>query len=213
MTDEALQIECALAREQAMVPAPRQDVHGERRGVGELEKEDLLPRDRSDLRRVVPTGKHVKTVEAQTHCRMVGEFDDPPRTSVVVDEPSPGEGFEGDAQSVSGGEVAHTSELIGGHRVVVDGRGGDIAADEDRVDTQSRSGGECRVRASQVVGESRLADTFDVAQRLIQVQRQTKPLCEGSNLLRGLIGGDEIGLEDLHTGEARCGARVQFLDE
>ena len=213
MTDEALQIECALAREQAMVPAPRQDVHGERRGVGELEKEDLLPRDRSDLRRVVPTGKHVKTVEAQTHCRMVGEFDDPPRTSVVVDEPSPGEGLEGDAQAVCGGEVTDASELIGGHRVVVDGRGGDIAADENRVDAESRSCGECRISASQVVDESRFTDTFDVAQRLIEIQRQAEPLCESSNLLRRLIGGDEIGLEDLHTVEARCGARVQFLDK
>lgn len=170
--DEVGQVEGAFAGEQSVMPAPRQHVHGQCGCIGELKEEDLLPRNLRDGRRIVAAGEHVETVEAESHGRVIGEFDDAPRTAVVVDEPSPRQCLERDPESVFGGKVPDPAELVGGHRVVVDGGRRDVAAHQN-----GEPAGEC------------------------------------PDLLRRLLGGDQVGFEDLHTVEAGRRAGVQLLDE
>ncbi len=207
------EVEDALAGEQPMVPAPRQHVHGERGGVGELEVEDLVAGDVLDRRRVVPAGEHVEAVQAHPDGRVVGEFDDAPGPAVVVDEAAPGQRLEGDPDVVRLRDVAEAAELVGGDLVGVDGRGGHVAAHQDRVDAEALGGGEGGGGAAQVLGEGGLVDALDVAQRLIQIQRQAQPTGEAADLLGAVVAGDQVGFEDLDAVEAGGGAGVQFLDE
>jgi hypothetical protein len=60
--------------------------------------------------------------------------------------------------------------LVGRYLVGVDRCGGDVAADENRVDAEPLCGSERRPGAAQVLGESVLVDALDVAQRLIQIE-------------------------------------------
>ncbi len=54
--------------------------------------------------------------------------------------------------------------------VGVDGRGRDVAAHQDRLDAQPLRGHEGGLGAAQVLGECRLVDALDVAERLVEIQ-------------------------------------------
>ena len=94
VVDEADEVEVALPREESVVPAPAERVHRQLRGVRELDEEDLVARDVADGVRGVTAGQDVEAVEARPHGEVVGELGDAPRTSVVVDVASPGQGLE-----------------------------------------------------------------------------------------------------------------------
>ena len=139
--------------------------------------------------------------------------DDAPRPAVVVDEPAPGQRLERHLDVVSRGEVAESAQLIGRHLVGVDGRGRHVAADQDDADAEALRGGEGGACAAQVVGEGVLVDALDVAQRLIEVQRQAEPAAQRADLLRAVVVGDQVGFEQLDAVEARRRAGVQLLGE
>ena len=64
VTHEGAEVEAAFTGEEAVVPAPREHVHGEERGVRQLDEEDLVGRDRLDRFGVVTLGQDVEAVEA-----------------------------------------------------------------------------------------------------------------------------------------------------
>ena len=158
-------------------------------------------------------GEDVEAVQTQSDSRVVGDFDDPPRASVVVDELPPRQRLERDAQPIPRRELTEAAELVGGDLVVVDGRRRNVAAHQHRVDPQARSRRERGVGTPQVVGEQGFAHALDVAKRLIQAQLETQSVRERPNLFRRLHRGDEVGFEDLDTVEPGVGTRVELLDE
>ena len=213
MPQEPGQVEAALAGEQPVVAAPRQQVHRERGGVGELQEEHLVAGDLLDRRRVVPAGEDVEAVEAGADGRVVGLLHDPPGTAVVVDVPAPGERLVRDPYAVALREVAEPAQLVGRHVVVVDRRRPDVAADEQRVDAEPLHERELGRGPAQHAGELLLVDALGVPERLVQVEREPQPVGERADLLGALRRGHEVGLEDLDPVEARLGAGVQLADQ
>src|SRR5215475_13391326 len=125
----------------------------------------------------------MKTVQAYPDIRVVGALNDAPRTAVVVDEAAPCQRLECHLDVVLLRELAEPAQLVGGDLVGVDGGGGNVAAHQDDADAQPLCGRERGACAAQVVSEGLLVDALDVAQRLVQLQRQSKSAGEGSDLL------------------------------
>ena len=67
---EAGEIEAALPGETPVVTAPRQRVHAQQRGIGELHEEDLFSRDVADRTGVMAQGQDVEAVQADAQLRM-----------------------------------------------------------------------------------------------------------------------------------------------
>ena len=211
MTDERGQVERTLAREQPVVPAPREDVHRQRGRVGELEEEDLLAGNLLDRGGVVPAGQDVEAVQAHADRLVVGKLGDPPCVSVVVDVPPPRQGLVGETDAVLGGRVTESAKLGRRHFVVVDRGRGDVAAHEHGVDAQPLHQTELGHGAVQDAGEERLVDALGVAERLVEVQREPEPLGQRPDLVGAGGRGDQVRLEDLDPVEARLGAGVELL--
>ena len=76
--------------------------------------------------------------------------------------------------------------MVGRHLVGVDGRGRDVAAHQDGADAEALRGGERGGGAAQVLGEGLLVDALDVAQRLVEVQRQPEPAARVPRISSGL---------------------------
>ena len=64
MRGEAAEVKAALPRKAAVVAAPRQRVHVQQRGVGQLQEEDLLTGDVVDRAGIVAEGEDVEAVQA-----------------------------------------------------------------------------------------------------------------------------------------------------
>ena len=126
----------------------------------------------------------VEAVEADADGVVVGELDDAPGAPVVIDVAAPGECFEGEPDAVPRGLVAEAAQLTGGDLVVVDRRGADVAADEHGVDAESPHEVELRAGPAQDPLELLLVDTFGVAERLVEVERQPELAGEGDDFLR-----------------------------
>ena len=213
MADERSQVEGPLAGKQPVVPAPREDVHDQRRGVGQLQEEDAVSGDLLDLGRVVTTGQDVEAVEAHAHGRVVGELDDAPGASVVVDEPSPRERLVGQPDAVTLGLFAQSPQLCRRDRVVVDGRRADVAADEHGVDAEALHERELGPRTVQHGLELVVSDALRVAEGLVEVEGQPQSAGQRDDFLGTGRRGDQVRLEDLDPVEpGRCGG-VQLLDE
>ncbi len=67
-----------------------------------------------------------------------------------------------------------------------------------------------RRRLSANVG---FVDALEVAQRLVEIEGQAEATGQRADLLRGVVTGDQIGLEDLDAVEAGGGAGVQLLHQ
>ena len=122
-------------------------------------KKIFVPGDLLDRRRVVAAGQDVEAVEADPDGRVVGELDDPPGASVVVDVPAPGQRLVGEPHAVRRGLLAQPAQLRGGHLVVVDRRGADVAADQHRVDAEPLHQRELRPRPVQRRARTRASVT------------------------------------------------------
>ncbi len=208
---EPAEVPGPLAGEQPVVPAPGQHVHGQGRGVGELGKEDLLPRDLLDRCRVVPAGEDVEAVQAHPDRLVVGQPGDLPRATVVVHEPSPRERLVGHPDPVGRREVTQPAQLLGRHLVGADRRGRDVAADQHGADAEPPHGLEARPGPAQVVLEQVRPHALEVPERLVQVQAQAQPVGERPDLLGAAVADDEVGLEDLDAVEAGVGAGVELV--
>ena len=72
----------------------------------------------------------MEAVQASADVRVVRQVHDPHGVFEIVDERTPGQCLVGDADAVTGGEVAEPTKLGSGEFVVVDRGGTDIAAEQ-----------------------------------------------------------------------------------
>lgn len=119
-----------------MVAAPLQDVHPHERGIGELNEEDLLARDRGEALRVRTSGQNVEAVETDTESGVVCCLDDAPGTVVRVDVTPPRQRLVGDADPVLVRQYGQFAQLRRGQGVVVAGVRGDVGTRQDGVDAE-----------------------------------------------------------------------------
>ena len=169
---EGAEVEAALAWEEAVVPAPREHVHREERGVRHLDEEDLVGGDGLDRLGVVPLRQDVEAVEAEADACMVGEAHDASGRLVAVDESAPGERLIGDANTEPLGEVAELPQLGRGELLIPAARRRDVAAQQHGLDAEAIHEGELRRCASKVLLEEVGADALEIAEGLVQVERQ-----------------------------------------
>ena len=168
VAEEAGEVEAALPREAAVVPAPLQDVHDEMRRVRDLEEEDLLARDVADPGGVGAAREDVERVEAGAEVGMVAGLDDPPGVVVVAHVAPPRERLVRDPDAVRGGALGELAQLRRRQRVVVDRVLGDVGADQHRVGAELLHDRELRLRPRQVRLEALRRHRLEVAQRLVQ---------------------------------------------
>src|SRR5215216_2157777 len=130
---EGLDRKIALAREAAVVAAPREVIHLELRCVGDLDEEDAILRDRSHRAEIGLADEGMKRVEHETDRWVVGSADHFPGVPVVVDVAPPGERLIPDAQPPRRSALAELMEVScravdAAERVLRD-----VAADEEEV--------------------------------------------------------------------------------
>ena len=155
-----------------MVPAPAEHVQVHRGGVGELDEEQLLGRDLVDGRQIAAARQDVEAVQADPERRVVGGFDHAPRVVVRRHEPPPRQGLVRDPHPVVRGDAREHLQLLGGESVVVDRRRPDVRADEHRVDAEPVHQLELVACSLEGSGEALGGRAFDVAEGLIQVERE-----------------------------------------
>ena len=105
---------------------------------------------------------------------VVGEADDAGRRLVAVDEAAPRERLVGDAHAESLGEIAELTQLGRRELLVAAARRRDIAAQEHGLDAETVHERELRRGSPQVLLEQVGADAFEVAERLVEIERQTE---------------------------------------
>ena len=211
VAEEGGQVEGALAREEAVVAAPLEHVHVHVRGVGQLQEEQLLPGDVADACRVAAAGQDVEAVDAQAQRRVVRAAHDLPRPVVGVHVPAPGQRLVRHAHSVRAGPLGQGVQLLGDAAVVVDGVGGDRGADQDQVGAQRLHDGELVLGAPQVRRQPLRVDRVEVAEGLVEVDREAQVGAAPPDLRRRRGRRDEVRLEDLDAVEARRGGRGELV--
>ena len=203
MTHEGTEVEAALAGKEAVMTAPGEHVHGEEGGVRQLDEEDLAGRDRFDGFRVVTLRQDVEAVETHPDAGVIREAHDAGGRLVVVDEPAPRERLVGDSHAEALGEIPELPQLRRRKLLVSAARRPDVAAEQHGLDAETVHEGELRRRAPQVLLEQVRADAFEVAEGLVQIERQPELLRPRPDRLGRVRRCDEVGLEDLHPVEPR----------
>ena len=176
VSDEAGQVERAQAREEPVVAAPLDHVHGQPRRVGQLHVEDLGAGDDPDAGGIVTAGQDVEAVQAQAEGGMAGVPNDAPGVRVGVDEAPPRQRFVGDAQTTSVRPVGQRVQLLRGQVVVVHGVGGDRRGDDDGLDAEPLHEVELVLGPAQVGPEDLGRDRLEVAKRLVDIDGQPSTL-------------------------------------
>jgi hypothetical protein len=208
---ERRQVEVPLPREEPVVATPLQNVHRQRRRIGQLQEEDLLAGYRADGPWIVPFGQDVEAVEADAECRVSGTAHDPPRVLVAVDVPAPCQCLVGDAQAAFTGTCREQVQLLGREIVVVDGVRRHRRAHQHGVHAQFGHDVELVLGAAQVGGQHVRWHRFEVAERLVQVDAQTEAGAALPDLRRTAAVGEQVVLEQLDAVEARLCGRGQFV--
>ncbi len=207
------QVEGALAGKEPVVAAPLQHVHPQPWRVGQLEEEQLLAGDDADAGRVAAPRQDVEAVQAQPERGVVGAAHDPPRVVERVDEPAPGECLVGDPQAPLGGAGGQQVQLLGGEVVVVHGVRRDRRAHQHRVGAELLHHVELVLGAAEVGREHVRRDRLEVAERLVEVDREAQPGAALADLPGRPPRDDQVVLEDLHAVETRRGDRGQLVVE
>ena len=198
MTHEGTEVEAALAGKKAVMTAPREHVHGQEGGIRQLDEEDLAGRDRLDRFRVVTLRQDVEAVEAHPDQGMISEAHDAGGRLVAVDEPAPRERLVGDSHAKALGEIPELTQLRRRKLLVSAARCPDVAAEQHGLDAETVHQRELRRRAPQVLLEQVRADAFEVAEGLVQIERQPELLRPRPDRLGRVRRCDEVGLEHLH---------------
>ena len=206
---EAGDVECALAGEAAVVAAPLQDVHPQVGRIRELQEEDLLAGDRVDRVQRGAAAEDVEGVQARAERRVIGGGDDPPGVVVLAHVPAPGERLVRDLQAARVGALGELVQVRGGERVVVDRVRRDVRAHEHGRRAERLHHVELGLGATEV----RLRHGLEVAERLIEVDRQAEVGGERAYIVGAQRRVDQVGLEQLDAVEARGRGRLQLLVE
>ena len=102
-----------------------------------------------------------------------------------------------------GGPGGQRVQLLGGQVVVVDRLRRDVRAHEHGLDAELFYDVELRLGAAQVALEGRGRDGLEVAERLVEVERETELPGAPPDRLGRVRRCDQVGLEDLDSVEAR----------
>ena len=200
--DEGVEVEAALARKATVVAAPLQQAHVEPRRIGELDEEELV-----EPARPIAAREHVEGVDARADGGMARSLDDPQGVLVRVDVPAPGERLVRDPDAAAGRALRQFAQLLGDERVVVDRVLAHARAHEQQVGAELLHQRELRLGA----GEVRLRHGLEVAQRLVEVEREAEIGEQRAHGGGGERRGDQVGLEQLDAVEAGGGRRAQLL--
>jgi hypothetical protein len=116
----------------------------------------------------------VEAVQAQPERGVVRAAHYPPRVVVGVHETAPGKGFVRDPDAALRRAVREQVQLLGGEVVVVHRVAGHRRAHEHRVRAQLGHHVELVLRAAQVGGEHVRRHGLEVAEGLVQVDREAE---------------------------------------
>ncbi len=188
VTEEGLQVEGALTREQSVVPAPLQQVHVHRRGIGELQEEQLLAGNVPDAGRIRPAGQDVEAVDAQPERRMIGHPHDVPRLLIPVDERRPGQGLVADPHAPFLGADGQPVQLFGDLLFVLDGVRVVGRTHQHQVGAQLFHDVELAVGPPQVVLHRLGMHGVEVPERLVEVDGQSEVVAPLFHLRRPTAG-------------------------
>ena len=195
------------------MPAPLEHVHVQVRRVGQLQEEQLLAGDVGEPGRVAAAGEHVEAVQAQAERRVVGPPHGLPRAVPGRHLGAPGQRLVGEPQPALLGPCRRRGQLLGEPVEVGDGVRGDRGADQDRVGAQVGHDVELALEAPQVAGEALLIGRVEVAERLVQVDREPGVGAPSGEFGRRPRRADQVGLEHLDAVEAGLGGRGQLVLE
>ena len=194
-----------------MVARPLQHVHRELRRIGHLQEEDLLARDVGDAGRIVAQRQRVEAVEDQAQRGMAGAPYEVPGLAVTRGEAAPCQRLEAHAQAMGRGAFGQRMQLRGGARGIVDGERRGVRAAQHQRHAQRGHQLELALGALQAAAELRLGHAFEIAERLVEVDRQAQVGREAAQLDGRALEVDEVALEQLDAVEARCGDRLELL--
>ncbi len=124
-----------------------------------------------------------------------------PGALVGVHVPAPGQRLVGDPQAAGGGARGERVQLLGEQVDVRDGVGRHRGADQHRVGAERLHHLELVLGAAQVRGEALGIGRVQVAERLVEVDRQAQVRAAQPHLAGRQGRRDEVGLEDLDAVE------------
>ena len=211
VAEERGQVEGALAGEEAVVAAPLQHVHVHVRRVGQLQEEQLLARDVADAGGVAAAGEDVEAVDAQPQRRVVGAAHDLPRPVVGVDVPAPRQRLVRHAHTARRGPLGQHVQLLGDAAVVVDGVRRHRRAHQDQVRAQRLHDVELALGPPQVGREPLGIGGVEVAEGLVEIDREPEVRTAFADLRGGRRRRDEVRLEDLDAVEPGRGGRRELV--
>ena len=155
----------------------------------------------------------METVEDQAQRRMIGGLDDLPGMFPCADVMAPGQRLEPDPQAACSRAFRHLRQIGCCSRVVVDGRGGDIATDQQKVGAELLHDVELAFGAVHVAGALRLRHRLEVAERLEAGDRQAEAFCQIAHVLRRAVERKKVVLEDFDPVEADGGGGLQLFGQ
>ena len=103
---------------------------------------------------------------------------------IAVDEAAPGECLVCDAHAVRRREVTQLPQMRGRELLVAAACGGDVAAQQHRVDSEPAHQTELRLGPRKVVLQLLGTHALEVAERLVEVERETELGCTIPHSLR-----------------------------
>ena len=202
---EACHVQIALAGHVAEMARPVQQVHVDRRRIGQLDEKDLVARNRPDRGRVDLARQRVETVQDQADIRVIGAAHHLPGIAVVVDEAAPAQRLEPHANAVAGGQVAKVAEILRHAVDAADGRRMHGRTDQHQVGAQLVHQLELAFGAGEGAAAMRFGQAFEVAEGLEQRDLQPVIADHAAHFGRGEIRGQEILFEDLDPVETGGG--------
>ena len=129
----------ALPREETEVTGELEDVHVDRRRVGELDEGEAVGGDRGHRRDRIAGGEGVEAVEEELDAGVVGAADNLPGVAPVAEEPAPGQRLEGNLDAEGVGDLAERAQVVGRAVDAAERLGGDVGADAEARARRARS--------------------------------------------------------------------------
>jgi hypothetical protein len=153
----------------------------------------------------------VEAVEDQPQVRVVGLLHDVPGLAVQRGVAAPGQRLEAHAQVAARGALGQFVQLRGGQRRVVHRQRRGVGAAQHQRRAHGFHQVELALGALQAAAELRLGHALEVAERLVQVDRQAQVGDDAAQLGGRALEVDEVGLEQLDAVEARGRNGFEFL--
>ncbi|MCY1424348.1 hypothetical protein D9M71_400880 [compost metagenome] len=209
--EEARQVEVALPREAAEMPAPLQHVHVQQRRVGHLHEEDLVAGNLGDGARVALERQGVEAVQQHTQGRVVGLAHQVPDLLPAVHVAAPGQGLVADAQVACAGAFGQQAQVVDEDFLIRQRIRLDVAAHQHQVGAQFLHQVELALGAVEVLLQAVAAAALEVAERLEQGDGDAQVGAHLADLARAAGVVEKVVLEDFHAVETGGGDGLEFF--